>query len=102
MDNDNWNGQVRVNKDILKYKETLVMGLNIKQLISAGVTVIITLGIYFLCNKTLGNGLSIVIGAAVAFPAAAFGFVTYNGMSFAQLIKAIFVHIKTPDVLQYK
>lgn len=101
MDN-NWQGNVRLNKNILKYSERVFMGLNMKQTVCGALTIVSALTIYFLCNKALGHNVAIILCAVIVSPIAAIGFVNYNGMTFIELLKAIIFHFAMPNELLYK
>lgn len=102
MDNGQWNSEVKVNKDILKYKEQVILGLNLKQTVCGINTILISVLVFFLCHKSLGTQGAIILGAVLVSPIAAIGFMEFNGMSFAQLFRAAFEHFLMPDKLFFK
>ncbi len=102
MQKGNWNGEVKINKDILKYQEQVFMGLNLKQTLSGAAAIILAVLIYFVSHKTLGRQLSIILCAIGAAPVAAIGFLKFNGLTFIQLIKALIQHYIMPDKLIFK
>ncbi|MBQ9227597.1 MAG: PrgI family protein [Eubacterium sp.] len=99
MDNGNWNGEVKINKDILKYNEQVVMGLSLKQTVSGAAAMIAAALVFFLTHKSLGNDISVILCAVAAAPIAAIGFVTFNGMTFVELCVAVFQHYMLPNRL---
>lgn len=104
MDNELWNGQVRINKDILKYSDHVFLGLSMKQTIFGALSILVAIGLFFVCYSLLGlpRELALIICAMAATPLAAFGFLSYNGMSFAQLLVAMTQHFKTKAYLSFK
>lgn len=102
MNDRQWNGQVRINKDILTYSEQAFMGLSLKQTIFGGLAIISAVVVFFIANKFLGQQLAIILCAIISAPLAALGFVTYNGMTFAQIVKAIINNSSIPRVLTFK
>ena len=102
MENGNWNGEVKINKDILKYNEQIVMGLSLKQTISGAAAMIAAALIFFFTHKSLGNDISVILCAVVAAPIAAVGFVTFNGMTFIELCVAVFQHYMLPNRLFFR
>lgn len=102
MNNEQWNGQVRINKDILTYNEQLFMGLNIKQTVCGAAAILSAVLIYFVCSKFLGHPITIVLCGVVAAPLAAIGFLHFNGMTFLQTVSAILKHYSIPKVLHFK
>lgn len=102
MNNDNWNGEVKINKDILKYSEQFFMGLSFKQTMSGAGALIAAALIYFFCHKTLGKDTAIILCAVGASPIAAIGFLSYNGLTFVQLVKAATQHFLMPDKLFFR
>lgn len=102
MNNDNWNGEVKINKDILKYSEQFFMGLSGKQTASGAGALITAALIYFFCHKTLGQNIAIILCAVGGSPIAAIGFFSYNGLTFVQLVKAAIQHLIMPDKLFFR
>lgn len=102
MENNNWQGNVKLNKNILKYSERVFQGLNIKQTVCGALAIASAIAIYFFCNKTLGDDITIILCAVVVTPIAAIGFVTYNGMTFLQLVKTMIFYYCMPKKLLYK
>lgn len=102
MNNEKWNSEVRINKDILKYGEQIFLGLNLKQTICGAATLIVAAFVYFIFNKILGQNLATIMCAVFSAPIAAIGFIEFNGMTFVQLIKAIFEHQFMADKLFFK
>ena len=99
--NKGWNGEVKINKDILKYNEQIFMGLNLKQTISGAAAIIVAAFVYFIVHDTLGRQFAIILCAVAASPVAAIGFLSFNGLTFMQLIKAIFQHYSMSEHLLF-
>ena len=102
MNEEQWNGQVRINKDILTYSDQVFMGLNMKQTICGATAILSAFLVYFVCNKLFGHHLAIVFCAIVATPLGAIGFINYNGMTFVQTVSAILKNSSIPKVLTFK
>ena len=102
MNNGNWNGEVKINKDILKYNEQVFMGLNLKQTISGAVAMIVAALVYFVTHNIFGRQLAIIFCAVAASPVAAIGFLSFNGLTFMQLLKAVVQHYSMPDKLLFR
>lgn len=102
MNNDNWNGEVKINKDILKYSEQFFMGLSVKQTVSGAAALIVAALVYYFCYGILGQQLTIILCAVLASPFAAIGFLSYNGLTFVQLVKAVIQHFLMPDKLFFR
>ena len=77
---------IEINKDIEKYKETVVMGLTAKQLIFSIISVAVGAGIVLLTYKHVGLTLSAYIAIPVVAPITINGFYTYQGMTFRELL----------------
>ncbi len=97
-----WNGQVKINKDILTYSERGIGGLSLKQTIFGGAAILAAIVVYYFGNKFFGEQVALILCAVIAVPLAAVGFVTYNGMTFVQLVKAMFNSKCIPVVLLFK
>lgn len=80
--------EVKVNKEIRNYTESIYFGLSLRQFIFSILACLMAVGLYFIMKPYFGlETLSwlCVIGAA---PFAALGFITYNGMNAEQIIWA--------------
>ena len=78
---------IEVNKDIDRYKETVVLGLTARQLIFSIMSVAIGGGIVLLVYPYVGLTVSAYIAIPVVAPIALNGFYSYHGMTFMQMMK---------------
>lgn len=90
--------EVKMNKEIRNYQESMFMGLNLRQCIFSLLAIAVTVGIYFGLGKYVGQemtGWLCILGAA---PFAACGFFQYHGMNAEQFawayIKSEFLYPK--------
>ena len=77
---------IEINKDIERYKESVVMGLTAKQLVYSVASVIAGGGIVLLLYPYIGMTPSVYVAIPVVAPIALGGFYTYNGMSFYEVM----------------
>ena len=77
---------IEINKDIERYKESVVMGLTAKQLVYSVASVIAGGGIVLLLYPYIGMTPSVYVAIPVVAPVALGGFYTYNGMSFYEVM----------------
>lgn len=79
--------EIQLNKDLSKVQENVFMGLNPRQALWTGISVGLGVGTFWICKSF---GLSVDVCAWVcmlaAIPAAALGFVTYQGLPFERLV----------------
>ncbi|SNU04594.1 PrgI family protein [Lachnospiraceae bacterium] len=78
---------IEINKDIDKYKETVVLGLTARQLIFSVIALVTGGSIVLLTYPYVGLTVSAYIAIPIVAPIALNGFYTYNGMTFTQLMK---------------
>lgn len=78
---------IEINKDIDRYQESVALGLTVKQLIYAALSLIAGAGIVFLLQKQIGLTLAAYVAVPVVAPLALQGFYQYNGMSFMEVMK---------------
>ena len=78
---------IEINKDIQNYKESVVFGLNARQLIFSVLSVASGGGIVFLTYPYVGLTTSAYIAIPVVAPIALSGFYSYNGMTFMEMMK---------------
>lgn len=91
--------EVKINREIRNYTESVFFGLSLRQLIFSACAVIVAVGLYFLLKPVVGTetvSWMCILGAA---PFAAIGFVKYNGMTAE---KFIFVWIKSEFIMPKK
>ena len=81
---------VEINKDLERYKETVVLGLTAKQLLFSIASVVVGGGFILLLYPYLGLTLAAYIAVPVVTPIALGGFYSYQGMSFYEVMKRRF------------
>ena len=80
--------EVRINKEVRDYQESLFFGLSLRQLLFALLAVIVAVAVYFSLRNTVGSGEIGWVCVLAAFPFALGGFFTYNGMTLERFILA--------------
>ena len=95
--------EVKMNKEIRNYQESMFMGLNLRQCIFSLLAITVAVGIYFGLGKYVGQemtGWMCILGAA---PFAACGFFQYHGMNAEQFAWAYIKSLrKESKVVQTK
>lgn len=81
---------VEINKDLEKYKESVAMGLTVKQLIFSIVSLVVGGGLILLLYPYVGLTIAVYISIPVVAPIALGGFYSYQGMSFYEVMKRRF------------
>ena len=80
--------EVKINREIRNYTESVFFGLSLRQLIFAALAVGVAVVLYFLLRPTLGIGTVSWVCILGAAPFAAMGFITYHGMTAEQFLWA--------------
>lgn len=80
--------EIKINKEIRDYQESIFMGLSLRQFIFAVLAVGVAVGVYFGLRNVLGTETVSWLCVVAAFPFAILGFVKYHGMTAEQLIRA--------------
>lgn len=91
----------RVPKEIKEYEEKLIAGLSARQLLYGGISIVISVGIYFLITPYIGQGVASYVVMIFAFPGFAAGFIKKNDMYLDKYFKIIFDFHKRTQVLKY-
>ena len=78
---------IEINKDIERYKETLVMGLTTKQFVFSAASILTGGGIILAIYPFAGLTVSVYVAAPVIVPIALGGFYSYNGMGFYEVMR---------------
>ena len=81
--------EVRINKEVRDYQESLFFGLSLRQLIFALLAVAVAVGVHFGLRGVVGTGEIGWMCVLAAFPFALGGFFTYNGMTLEQFLVAV-------------
>ena len=80
--------EVRINKEVRNFQESLFFGLSLRQLLFALLAVAVAVGVYFGLRRVLGNGEIGWVCVLAAFPFALGGFFQYNGMTLERFLLA--------------
>ena len=80
--------EIKINKEIRDYQESVFMGLSLRQFLFSLLAVGVAVGTYFGLRGVLGTETVSWLCVAAAFPFAALGFVRYHGMPAEQFIRA--------------
>lgn len=80
--------EVRINKEVRNYQESLFFGLSLRQLLFALLAVAVAVGVYFGLRPVLENGEIGWVCVLAAFPFALGGFFQYNGMTLERFLLA--------------
>lgn len=81
---------ISINKDIERYKESIVMGLTAKQLICSVIALALGAGIVLSTYKHVGINSSSIHSNTCSGTIALNGFYEYQGMSFTEMMKRKF------------
>ena len=80
--------EVKINREIRNYTESMFFGLSMRQFVFSVLAVVVAVGLYFLLKPHFGTetvSWMCILGAA---PFAALGFITYHGMTAEQFLRA--------------
>lgn len=81
------NFEIKINKEIRDYTESIFFGLSLRQSIFSIIACIIACGLYFLCKDRLGTEMTSWLCMLGAAPFAAFGFIRFQGMYTEDIMK---------------
>lgn len=95
--------EVKINKEIRAFKETIFFGLTMRQFIFTIIACVVAIILYFTLRPFLGIETLSWICILGAIPFAVLGFVKYNGMTAEQfLIAWLKSEILIPKMLTFK
>lgn len=95
--------EVKINKEIRAFKETIFFGLTMRQFIFTIIACVVAIILYFTLRPFLGIETLSWICILGAIPFAVLGFVKYNGMTAEQfLIAWLKLEILIPKRLTFK
>lgn len=94
--------EVKINKEIRNYTESIFFGLSLRQFIFSVLACIVAVILYFLFKQKLGMEVTSWICILGAAPFAALGFIKYNGMTIEKFILAwIKSEVLVPKYLKF-
>ena len=73
--------EVKINREIRDYTESMFFGLSLRQFVFSLAAVAVAVGVYFLLKPRLGMETVSWVCILAAAPFAALGFIRYNGMT---------------------
>ena len=94
--------EIKVNREIRQYTESLFLGLSLRQLIFSALAILVAVAVFFLFGGIVGTETRSWLCVLCAAPFAALGFVSYNGMTAEKLFIAIIKYLITPKILKYQ
>jgi len=94
--------EVKMNKEILDYKEKVAFGLNLRQIVCAALSIGTASVLYFLLRDTLGKEALSWVCIAAAAPFGAAGFFKYNGMPIEKFALALIGTMLSSRMRLYK
>ena len=72
--------EIKINREIRDYHESMFMGLSLRQTIFSVLAILVAVGLYFWLNPILGTETVSWVCILGAAPFAVIGFVSYHGM----------------------
>ena len=84
--------EVRIPKEITEYKEKIIFGLSIRQLLCFSVAIVIGITTYYFANKQFGQDAASYIVIAEVIPIFALGFFKKDGFNFEKYVVLVFRH----------
>ena len=81
--------EVKINREIRNYTETMFFGLSLRQFLFAALGCIVAVLLYFLVKPYAGTEMVSWVCMLGAAPFVALGFITYNGMTAEKFIWAL-------------
>lgn len=77
--------EIKINKEIRAYRETLFFGLSMRQFVCSALAAGVAVGLYFGLNHVLDRETVSWVCIVGAAPVAAAGFFMYNGLTFGAI-----------------
>ena len=95
--------EVHINTEVKEYKESIVLGLTLRQTLCSVLAIGTAVGIYFGFRDILGKETVSWLCLVCAAPFAVAGFFKYNGMTLEKfLYEVIYTYLFRSDLLLYK
>ena len=95
--------EIKINKEIRAYRETLFFGLSMRQFVCSVLAVGVAVTLYFSLSRVLDRETVSWVCIVGAAPVAAAGFFQYNGMDLERFLLAVFrTEVLTPKRLWFR
>lgn len=95
--------EIKINKEIRGYTESMFFGLSLRQCVFSAFAVAAAVAVFFICKPVLGLETASWVCVMAAAPFAMLGFIKYNGMTAEKLAWAwLKSEVLTPSRLMYK
>ena len=94
--------EVKIPKEITEYKEKIMFGLSIRQLISIIVAAIVCIVTFIITKRFIGSDLAGYLVLVEAAPIVGVGFVRINGFTFERYISIVINHAFGRSIRVYK
>lgn len=78
--------EIKINKDIREYTESMFLGLSVRQSVFSGAAILVSVVIYFWLTPKVGTQIVSWLYILLALPLAALGFVNYHGLKAEELL----------------
>ncbi len=80
--------EVKINREIREYTESLFFGLSLRQFVFSLLAVAVAVAVYFILKPRLGTETVSWVCVLCAAPFAAMGFIRYNGLTAERFVWA--------------
>jgi len=94
--------QVKMNKEIRGYSESVFFGLSMRQFFFSLLAVLVAVVLYFWLKPLLGGETVSWVCILGAVPFAAMGFISYHGMTAEKFLLTWLTDVATPKELVFK
>ena len=96
--------EVRIPKEIKEYKEKVIFGMSIRQLVCFSSAVVLSIGAYLLCTKVFNLTMDEASYAIIliSIPIMALGFIKINGFTFEKFAALYIRHITGQQIRKYQ
>ncbi len=94
--------EVKIPKEINEYREKILFGLSIRQLICVAIAALLCIVTYFVVRPFIGSDLAGYLVLVEAMPIMGVGFLRINGFSFEKYMMLVLRHTFGQQVRTYK
>ncbi|MDR1150172.1 MAG: PrgI family protein [Clostridiales bacterium] len=94
--------EVKIPKEITEYREKIIFGMSIRQLICTLIAALISIITFFSIRKYIGSDLAGYLVLVEAMPVMGIGFLRVNGFSFEKYLAIILSHLLSNQKRYYK
>ena len=94
--------EVKIPKEIMEYREKIIFGMGIRQLICVLIALVLGISTFFCAMPFIGSDLAGYLALGELMPIMGVGFLRVNGLNFERYVLIIIMHMVKNPIRVYR